>query len=565
MRVSHAVERLEERLDALHRVSLLAVILEGFAVPPTWAEALGDGRYVRVIGGLRAERRRIGQALAKGQRPEGVVVLEHRVGASQFIARVIDGPAFEVFCWGARGDRKTSAALAAVAICADLHQADGFALPMRWTVSTGSHTEHVLKLCRSVLAGHWGGCWSLRDDKHTAVLTIGGVELAHLDLVGSNDPDALSRLRMESHAGWGEEIAPAALEAGAGVSEDSWAMQLTSIRLPTRRPVAMSTSNYPDEDFWAWQRAEAAPHPGTASVRIPAGESASPEDRDRQRVALQHRPDLLARLLDGQPGSVIQGPQVAKGYNALTHVAPAPLRIVEAELWCAWDSAPNAHTHAVVIGQRVGPEVRIYAGLVSEETGLKQHLEVAVVPWFARHAPWALGRGGEALLHRYDPAMDTEEGGDIDMNPVARIRRTLGGSFRAGAVAWPARSGPMLTLLNLGNGRGGMALQIDPGEDTVLLRKALASRWHYAVTRGGTVIRDLPAKPSHPWEDLGDAFCYFAGGVAPSRDPADARPRGAYQAQGATTTPHVLSRSRPLYPAGRLPEGGKVFRSPNRF
>jgi hypothetical protein len=75
--------------------------------------------------------------------------------------------------------------------------------------------------------------------------------------------------------------------------------------------------------------------------------------------------------------------------------------------------------------------------------------------------------------------------------------------------------GALLTLLNQGNGRGGMALQIDPGEDTALLRRALAGEWYYAVTRGGQVVRDLPAKPNHPWEDLGDAACYFAGGVAP--------------------------------------------------
>jgi hypothetical protein len=294
--------------------------------------------------------------------------------------------------------------------------------------------------------------------------------------------------------------------------------------------VALVTSNMPDEDFWAWQRFEVQRHPGTASVRIPAGESASAEDRARWAIALQNRPDLMARLLAGEPGSVQQGPQVAKGYNALAHVAKAPLELMHGELWFGWDSAPNAHTHAVIIGQRVGPAVRIYAGLVMEETGLKQFLDVVVLSWLSRRAPWALARGGnERLYHRYDPSMDTGEGGDIDMNPVARLRRTLGGSFHPGAVDWPSRSGPMLALFNMGDGQGGMALQIDPGEDTKLLRQALGGRWHYAVTRAGTVIRDLPAKPSHPWEDLGDAFAYFIGGLAPNRAPRDPkwRPRQA--------------------------------------
>ena len=522
------LERIEAEVERRGRVLLLAIVLE-LAACPGWAEALDSGRCVRLIGGEPAERRRALSRLRRGQPAEaGVVVLEYRPGASRFIVEVVSGEAAEVACWGARGDRKTSAALGALVILADLHREARHAGPLRVMVPTDSHVNHELKLCRTLVAPHWAGIWSLRDDRHLGVLTVSGEELAHLDLFGAGDPGAMDRLRGECHVMWCEEVAPAALEGGLGVTLDAWSLGLTSIRLPGRRPVAMMTSNMPDSDHWAWQRFQEQPHPSTVSVRIPAGESASPEDRARWAVALQNRPDLMARLLAGEPGSVLQGPQVAKGFNPATHVAPGPLQVARyAELWLGWDSAPNAHTHAVVIGQRVGMEVRVYAGLVGEETALKQFLEAIVLPWFGRRAAWAVGAGGrERLHHRYDPAMDTEEGGDADQNPVLRLRRALGGSFRPGAVDWAARSGPMLSLLNQGNGRGGMALQIDPGEDTALLRRALTSRWHYAVTRGGTVIRDLPAKPNHPHEDLGDAFCYFVGGLAPSleRDPDRKRP-----------------------------------------
>ena len=80
------------------------------------------------------------------------------------------------------------------------------------------------------------------------------------------------------------------------------------------------------------------------------------------------------------------------------------------------------------------------------------------------------------------------------------------------------------TRLTLPNGRGGPALQICPSEDTAVLRKALGGRWHYAVTRNGTVIRDLPAKPNHPFEDAGDAVAYFASGIAPSRAAVEKKP-----------------------------------------
>jgi hypothetical protein len=453
-----------------------------------------------------------------------VIVLEYKAGASRFIVEAVGGAAAEVACWGARGDWKTSAAFAVVLILANLHRVSGGALPMRWLVLGGTHVEHGLKLCRSAVAPHWGGLWSLREDKHLIVLTL-GVELAHLDLVGAMDPGALDRLRMETHAVWAEEVAPAAYEGGSGVPLDAWHMAISSCRLPTPRRVAVLTSNLPDEDYWAWLRFEGRPpHPETVSVRIPPGESANAEDRARWAVAWQNRPDWIARFLQGEPGSVAQGPAVAKGYNPISHVAARPLPILVGETYFGWDSAPNAHTHAVVIGQRVGAHLHILAGLYLEESGFQQFLDQVVRPWCARYLPWALNRP-DGLIHRVDPNMDTEEGGDYGNNPTRRLRTVLGGHIRPGPVDWPARIGPLLEALNMGDGEGGMAFQIDPGEHTLALRKALAGRWHYRMTRAGTVVRDEVEKPDHPWEDLGDGLLYLLGGMQPGRDRAAERAR----------------------------------------
>ena len=112
------------------------------------------------------------------------------------------------------------------------------------------------------------------------------------------------------------------------------------------------------------------------------------------------------------------------------------------------------------------------------------------------------------------------------MNPVARRRAALGGSFIPGAVDFPARLGPMLALFQQGDGRGTPALQICPGPDARPLVRALSVGWDLATTRGGAIIRDQPRQPNHPHEDCGDAFCYFVGGIAPSRPPRLPKPAG---------------------------------------
>jgi hypothetical protein len=82
---------------------------------------------------------------------------------------------------------------------------------------------------------------------------------------------------------------------------------------------------------------------------------------------------------------------------------------------------------------------------------------------------------------------------------------------------------PLLELLNRGNDHGGMSCQVDPGDDTLPLRRAFEGGAYYPLIQGGAVARDRQAKPNHPHEDVLDAACYLAGGVAPqmARPPRD--------------------------------------------
>lgn len=454
--------------------------------------------------------------------------------AFAFAQAIATGAAREIACFGARGDRKTSGFFVGALWHAVLHARAGYTLPVECMSVRDTHASHRITTVRLLQRPWWQGLWRIEKDEHVAVARLNGQDLLTVDLLGIEDKGAMDRLRMETVLLHFEEVAPASvLVQSSGISEEAWGIAMTSQRIASHCHPAATTTNYPDEDHWSWQRFVANPRPGTLCFRIPPGESASAEQREEWATALEGRPDLLKRLLEGQPGAVALGPQVAVGYNPEMHVAKERLEVARFEpLWMAHDAG---HTPTTLIAQRVRGHICVYAGLVTEKAGTRQHLEQTVLPWLARHAPWVVERGGQsALYHRYDPSMDTGEQDDIDQSPLQRLRESLGGFFEPGAVSWPGRRDPMLAVFNLGLA-GLPVLQIDPGPDTDLLRKALGGRWYYRQNAAGEVMRDLPHKPNHPWEDLGNTFCYLIGGVAPVRVVMTAR-----EVKVETTIPDLM-------------------------
>jgi hypothetical protein len=441
--------------------------------------------------------------------------LELRSTAWSFAEAVATGKAREIAAFGTRGDGKTWTALAAMIWHAYNHHAAGYELPTKWVGAADTFTSHKAKTLETLVAAGWGGVWHLGDGGHLATCTVNGTELVNLRLLGVEDAGGMDRLRMECHGLWFEEPAPASvLVQSSGLSETSWLLGLTSQRLPTHAHVAMMTLNYPDADHWTWRRFVTDKAPGSMYLRIPPGERATTEQREEWARALANRPDMLRRLLAGEPGTLALGPQVAAGYSS-AHVALEPFRVLEhLPVWLGHD---GGHTPTTVIGQRVNGKVLIHAGLVTMEAGMRQHLEDTLRPWLAERSPWVLDKGGRELLqHRYDPTLDTGDQGDIDTSALRVLRQGLGGHFVPGPVSWEGRRDPMLAVFNQGS-RGAMALQIHPGPDTDQLRKALEGRWYYPQTASGALRSDKPQKPNHPWEDLGDAFCYLIAGVAPHR------------------------------------------------
>ena len=205
------------------------------------------------------------------------------------------------------------------------------------------------------------------------------------------------------------------------------------------------------------------------------------------------------------------------GFRHSKHVATHPLELVMGTtLYHGLDTAPGSHVHASVLAQRNGPQIRVFAGLVSANAGLKQHLESLVLPWLLRRCRWLLGldNAREWLRHVVDPAALTEEGGDHDMSAERRLRETLGGVVRAGQPHWMPRISPLLAVLN---DTSDVHLVIDPGPDCAMLVRACAGQWHYDMARNGVVERDAPAKNERLFADLGDALCYAVGEMRRSR------------------------------------------------
>jgi hypothetical protein len=486
---------------------------------PTWCDGVDATGYSIVLVG----RHNLGtsdaaqtviaavlEAVKAGELPDGITVMTYAPKASDFIAEVVAGASREALADGPRGSGKTQTSPAALAILAELHVRAGFTLPLRALWLHDSLTNAVVKTGASIEQGLWGGLWTLRDDKKEAVLTLAGVELVIGLFVGTNDEVSAERLRAESHVLAAEELVPSLSEFG-GISERKYELGLTSMRLPTRRHVALSTTNPGDEECWPFKRfLEGGGRPGCVRCHIPAEDRLSPDDIVALRAAFRDSPDLEKRLALGEWVALVVGEQVAVGFRSELHVSPDPLMpMLNVPLVMGHDAGL---TPVTIIGQEVQGEIRVLAALASERAGTRQHLENLVLPWLAIHAPWAMRTSG-LLTSYYDSAMDSPDQSNVESSPLLVLREVLGGATYPGAVSWPGRRDPLLSLLTRLNPMTGRTrLQLD-AEGCRMLISALNGKWHYR-TVNGVVSRDLPVK-DHPASDLGDALCYFVGGIAP--------------------------------------------------
>jgi len=464
-------------------------------------------------------------------KPDDRLFVKLRGTAVEFMSSVSKGRAREYALYGPRGEGKTVTVLTAMVGHAGEHKEAGYELPVRWIGVTDTLTSHKLKTLRTLEQPFWGSMWKIHDGGKLAVAIVNKQEVVKLDLFGIEDLGAMDRVRMETVGVWFEEPAPAALMVqSSGVSETAWDIAFTSQRMPTHCYPAIMSLNYPDEDHWTWTRFSPPTlekenterigfHPGDNTrmwFQIPPGERSSEKEREAWAYALRERPDLLRRLLEGKPGVVILGKQVADGFSEDVHVSRETLRAAEGEpLFVGQDFG---HTPATTIGQMWRGFIRVLAALPCERGGVKQHIENSVIPWIMNNAPWALRTGRTMIRGCYDVSGETGEQTDIDQNPIGTLESLLPGLWAPGPVKWEARRHALLSVFNKHASPGVVALQLCPIGARPLI-KALSGRWYYAQGRDGRVSRDVPKKPNHPWDDLGDSFIYFLDQVLQTADP----------------------------------------------
>jgi hypothetical protein len=136
----------------------------------------------------------------------------------------------------------------------------------------------------------------------------------------------------------------------------------------------MATTNPGDVDTWPFKRwIEGGGRPGCVRCEVPATDRLTPTEIAALRDVFRDSPDLEARLARGEWSGLKLGEMVAEGYDGAVHVAPGPL-VPSADhvLAIGWD---GGHSPSAVIGQMVGGQVRVFAGLNDLKVGVLELIE----------------------------------------------------------------------------------------------------------------------------------------------------------------------------------------------
>jgi hypothetical protein len=380
--------------------------------------------------------------------------------------------------------------------------------PIPWAVVRDTWTNLERTTLRSLLYPHPGSFEEqlkpyLKVSEGGRIVEFPGFWTAMF--FGVDTLDDLNKLQSMQLGGlWIEEPAPAAAtDIGGGLDENVLKVGITSLRHPCDYQTAQVTSNYPDEDHWSWRRFWLEKKKNRMCYRIPSGENPHlpKEYRSNMREALKDDPGLLARLVLGEPGFVVQGVAVTPEYESLKHKSFLDLQPVEGVRgYRFWD---GGHNPTCIVAQITpGNRLNVLESFVGEGIGMSQLIEEYV---------------GPAMKNRYgmikdwedtgDPNLMSKDQGDIRRSPAWFIESLLDASYIPGPVRWETVSTGVKAALQK-RVDGLPWVQISKSE--YYLSKGLRGGWHYRKSPTG----QLSSKPvkniySHPCDAFAHGCCYL--------------------------------------------------------
>ena len=301
-----------------------------------------------------------------------------------------------------------------------------------------------------------------------------------------------------------DEVAPAT-DSG-GIPETVFDLGLQRLRQPGQQWYGMKlASNNSDDTHWGYRRFV---DPGTSTFKLwqPAFaenlRNLPPGYYERLRNSLSHRPDLIARFIDGSFGFQQIGAAVTPQFNDKIHLANGLIPIRGHELVLLWDFGLNP---TCIISQ-VTPlgHWNVLQSFVGEQIGVTELIEDIVKPTLKQRYD------GFRWRHIGDPNGSMREQSSSKNTAVAAIRRDLGGAWRGGMVsAWEGTECLRAVLSRMINGRGVVQIDRQHAREVWL---ALRGGWHYAERASGLLSPDaVKDKHSHP----GDAMRYGASRLFP--------------------------------------------------
>ena len=354
-----------------------------------------------------------------------------------------------------------------------------------------------------------GLCGDWNESRKTFTWRLAGFDNATVQFLGMDDPGDASKLQSRELAGFAiDEPAPAA-ESG-GVAEMIFDVAMSRLRQPGMNWYAAKLAqNNSDETHWTYRRFVDPGHPDFACWQPTTPENTAnlpPSYYEGLRDIWAHRPDLVARFVEGNYGYMQIGNAVTPEFDPALHLANALSPIKGAPLTLCWDFGLNPTciiTQVTPLGQWLVLEDFVGDGIGVLEL-IKENVKDALAARYS-HCIWN---------HVGDPAGAQREQSSANITAVRVIRRELGGNWRPGPVKPAQRIDPLRAVLTrtvaTNPGRRGM-VQVDRVK-AKNVAAALRGGWHYNVARTG-LVSSQPVKDihSHP----GDALGYGAARLFP--------------------------------------------------